>query len=234
MKKNNVIKKILVLMAVAFTASQTSRAQSYNMAEIRFPLMRAALEKYKLEDNDLLELNYKILISTNRQLLNFGQVNIGVNIPQGGYTEGSNLIIFYSSEPGGKIQAYKMTSYTTPESRKLLKAVEQKLGKPAMDQGKGNRFRVWEDEKKQIIYLMEYGLASIDNKPKVEFTTLMAIDKKAADLVKRRLSGGFQYYGDYRKEKETKKGKFTFIDFLKQKKAEGALYYLDGDHTLTP
>lgn len=231
---NNLILILLVMLGL-----QSCEAQSIDLATIKFPLEKSSLAKYKLTDNKLAELHYVLLKSTDPALMYFNKQSFAGQIG-GKYDDlaGKNVVYFYSDDKTGKIDGYSIESYTTSESKKILKSLETLFGKPLMDRGKGtgdgsgNRYRIWESADKKNAYLLEYGLFSVNNAPKTESAKLMVIGKNANDLYIHRLGGGFMYYKDYLKAKAKKTGKYIYADFLKQMKEEGEDYYLKNDNTI--
>lgn len=237
--KEKSMKRNLILILLTFMTIQSCDAQSLDLATVKFPLPKSSLAKYKLTDNKLSELNYILLKSTDPALMHFNKQSFAGQTG-GKYDDlgGKNVVYFYSDNKTGKIDGYSIESYTTAESRKVLKSLETLFGKPLMDRGKGtgdgsgNRYRIWESTDKKNAYLLEYGLFSVNNAPKTESAKLMVIGKNANELFMHRLGGGFMYYKDYLKAKAKKTGRYTYADFLKQMKEEGEDYYLKNDNTI--
>lgn len=226
------MKKVIFLIAVLFMTIQATEAQTFDLANITFPFSKATIAKYKPHDKQVLTMKYRMFESTDPALLVFNHEKFSGHVGGKDDFAGVNLVNFYNDDVTSKIHAYRLETYTTAESKKLLKAVQLKLGKAGFDQGNRNRYRIWETADGKVIYLMEYGAFSLNNGQKTEFAKLFAIDKKATDLVNQQLRGGFQYYKDYLREKAGKKGKYTFTDFLKEMKAQGQNSYLQEDHTI--
>lgn len=236
MKRNGKsLKRTSILILLIFMGFQSCDAQNYDLANIKFPLLKSSLAKYKLADNNLAELHYVLLKSTDPILMHFNKASFAGRTG-GEYDDyaGENRVYFFNDAKTNKIYGYNIETYTTPESRKLLKSLESLFGKPLMDQGKGDRhrFRIWDSSDKKTAYLLEYGLFSVNSGPKTESAKLMVVDKSANDLHTFRLGGGFMYYKDYLRAKEKKTGKYTFKDFAKEKNEEGLDYYLKNDNTI--
>ncbi|WP_146186602.1 hypothetical protein [Pedobacter sp. HMWF019] len=227
------MKKPFILIALSFMILQSCNAQSFDLADVKFPVDKASLTKYKLEDKQILELDYRLFKSVSPDVLHFNKASLSGHTGNANDDiAGTNLVYFYSNDKTGKIQAYKVETYTTPETKKLITAIESKLGKAVFDRGQDNRFRIWESADKKTIYLLESGQFSLNNDPKTASARFFAIDRSAKDLVDHRLTSGFQYYKDYLFEKSKKTGKYTYADFLKDMKAQGEGYYLKGDNTI--
>lgn len=226
---------ILILLGVM--SLQSCGAQSIDLATIKFPIEKSSLAKYKLVDNKLVDLHYGLLKSTDPALMYFNKESFAGKTG-GEYDDlaGTNRVFFYSDDKTGKIDGYNIESYTTPESRKILKSLETLFGKPLMDRGKGNeernRYRIWESADKKTAFLLEYGLFSINNAPKTESAKLMVIDKSAKDLYIYKLGAGFMYYKNYLRLKAKKTGKYTYTDFLMEMKEKGSSQYLENDNTI--
>lgn len=211
---------------------QSCDAQHFDLADLKFPVKKAEIDKFKPEKGLLGEAGFNLLVSAGSEVMYFNKEQLSGGTA-GDDAEGRNQVSFYSSMKDGDIYGYRLQTYTTAESKKLEKALQTKLGKALMDRSSANRARVWESADQKVIYLLEYGKFSADGAPESDFADLIVIDKAADGLYKHRLTGGpFQYYGDYVEARAGKQGKYTYVDFLKEKKAAGSTSYEKGDHTV--
>lgn len=226
------MKKQFFLTAIALLLIHSSNAQNFDLATLKFPFKKSELNKFKPKKALAGVMTFDLLVAESAEAMTFNKVKL--NGAYGGANddiEGTNEVSFYSEMNSGDIYGYKLDTYTTAESRKLLKAMSDKFGKPLMDRGSSLRARVWESADQKVLYLLEYTLFSVNNSPKTESASLIVTDKSAAGLRRYNFTGPFQYYGDYIEARSKKKEKYTYAEFLKDMKARGSMSYLKGDNT---
>jgi hypothetical protein len=224
------MKNILVLSIFLFMSLQSCHSQTFDLSVLQFPVAKSSLEKYKLEDQKIqLGTKYELFNSSNPDLMYFSKAKLSGKNAKGTSSENTNSVTFYNQENENKIYGYQIQTFTTAESNKLLTALIAMLGNPRFDYKKDDRFRIWETADKKVIYLFEY--STPDGNADAE-SELKVLHTGADDLVNYFLGGGFMYYKDYLLARAKKTGVYTYTDFLKEKKAENRLYYLEKSNTI--
>ncbi|WP_158799341.1 hypothetical protein [Pedobacter sp. L105] len=226
------MKKIIVIAALYFMILQSCHSQNFDLATVQFPLAKSSLDKYKLEDQQVLIGNYQLFKSSNPDLLYFHKIKLGgKNLENDSYSS-TNLVTFYNEDKTNKIFGYRINVYTTTESKKLLNILTTKLGVSHYDYGKDDRFRIWESPDKKTIYLLEYRSATTSSSLHGESADLKVLDIATTDILNYNLGGGFGYYKDYLKVRAKKTSTYSYTDFLKDMKAEGESYFLKNNNII--
>jgi hypothetical protein len=224
-KLNYTMKNILILSIFLLISLQSCHSQSFDLSDLQFPVAKSSLVKYNLEDQDVLAMKYRMFKSSNPDLLYFKKEKLSGSRDNSFLS--TNSVTFYNDDATNNIYAYRIKTFTVAENKKLLNVLTTTFGKPYYDYGKEDRFMIWESTNKKVIYLLEYRLD-----PGKESADLKVLDVAAADLLNQQLGGGFIYYKDYLLARAKKIGVYTYTDFLKDKKAQNRLYYLEESNTI--
>lgn len=224
------MKNILIFSLLVFAGLQSCHAQDFDLYFVKFPVAKSSLDKYKLEDQEVLIGNYRLFKSSNPDLLYFNKIKLSGENKENNFYFSTNLVTFYNEDKTDKIFGYRINVYTTGESKKLLNVLVTKLGTARYDYGKDDRFRIWESMDKKTIYLFEYRNVASSSSQHGESTDLKVLDVSAIDFLDYNLGGGFGYYKDYLRQRAKKTIGYTYIDFLKDMKARGSVYYLEGNN----
>lgn len=209
---------------------QTCYSQNFDLKNIKFPLAKSALDKYNLDDQKVLIGKYRLFNSSDPNLLYFDKIKLSGTNKENNYYSSINFLTFYNDDKTNEISNYQIQLYTTVESKKLLNVLTAKLGLSRYDYGKDDRFRIWESPDKKTIYLLEYRSVVDSGDLHGESADLKVLDVATTDFLNHSLGGGFGYYKDYLYQRAKKKPGYTYIDFLRDMKAEGRKYYLDGNN----
>lgn len=225
------MKKVLIFSALVLMTTQYCHSQNIDLATLKFPLAKSAVEKYHLVDQEVNAAGkYQRLSTTDAGVLNYDKQKLAGKNAASNNFESTNSVTFFNDESTKKIDGYQLKTFTAPESKKLLTSLNTKLGKPGYDYGTDIRTRIWESADKKVLYLFEYRSGSAAKSS--ELAELKVLNVSATLLVNYFLGAGFSRYKDYLLTKARKTPAYTYTDFLKEMKARGSMTYLQGSNTV--
>ena len=208
---------------------QSCNSQNFDLSSIVLPVKESSItSKFQLEDQKFQTAGLDEYISTEKDALYFQGESLYGSIddsPNTSYM--ANLVRFYIDKKTNQVEAYKLETKTTEETKKLEKALEAKFGKtfyhykdPSMT------FRIWEFNGNT--YFLEINYTTVYNGKASVTGDLCVVNNKAEGFYNYYMAGGFGYYQDYlRARKKSSKGSYTYNDFLNEMKDEGNDYYLN-------
>lgn len=199
------------------------QTNSFDLDKLSFPIDMLAIEK-KYELNKNTDLSGVIVYnSTDSALLQFsGSSFSGTLNKQDTSMLSTNYVSFYENRTTHKVNAYRLEIRTTPKAEEFEKMLEKKFGKTDFYYRDPEfSYRVWNTGNK--LYLFETNNTGKYNNEKFRSCSLYVVndgDKLRNDYF---ISGGFQYYGDYLREKnkpEHKGKKYTYRNFVDEKEKD--------------
>ena len=229
MLKSRTAAPIVLSLLVMSMFIQSCNSQNFDLSSIVLPVKESSItSKFQLEDQNFQVAGLDEYISMEKDALYFeGESLYGSidNSPNTSYM--ANFVKFYIDKKTNQIEAYKLETKTTQETKKLEKALEAKFGKtfyhykdPSMT------FRIW--EYKNNTYFLEINYTTVYNDKASVTGDLCVVNNKADGFYNYYMAGGFGYYQDYlRAKKENLNKNYTYNDFLNEMKEEGNDYYLN-------
>lgn len=215
------MKSIIILLIFPLLIS--CQTNSSDLEKLSFPIDISSIEKkYELDKNDDLS-GIIVYNSTDPALLQFSGYSFGGTLnKQETSLLSNNYVSFYENRTTNKVNAYRLEIKTTQKAEEFEKLLEKKFGKTDFYyQDPEFSYRVWNAGNK--FYLFETNNTGKYNNQKFRSCSLYVIadgDKLLTDYF---ISGGFQYYGDYLREKnkpEHKGKKYTYRNFVDQKEKD--------------
>lgn len=220
------MKSIIIL--IIFPLLMSCQTNSTDLDELSFPINISVIEKkYDLDKNSDLS-GIIVYNSTDPALLQFSGYSFsGTLNKQDASMLSTNYVSFYENRTTNKVNAYRMEIKTTQKAEEFEKLLEKKFGKTDFYYRDPEfSFRVWNIGNK--LYLLETNNTGKYNNEKFKSCSLYVVadgDKLLNDYF---ISGGFQYYGDYLREKnkpEYRGKKYTYRNFVDEKEKD------DGKHS---
>lgn len=215
------MKSIIIL--IIFPLLISCQTNSFDLDKLSFPVDISAIEKkYELDKNSDLS-GVIIYNSTDAALLQFsGSSFSGTLNKQDTSMLSNSYVSFYEDRTTGKVNAYRLEVTTTKKAEEFEKLLEKKFGKtdfyyrdPELS------YRVWNIGNK--LYLLETNNTGKYNNEKFRSCSFYVVADGDQMLKDYFISGGFQYYGDYLREKnkpEHKGKKYTYRNFVDEKKKD--------------
>jgi hypothetical protein len=177
------------------------QTNSFDLDKLSFPIDLSAIEK-KYELNKNTDLSGIIVYnSTDSALLQFsGSSFSGTLNKQDTSMLSTNYVSFYENRTTNKLNAYRLEIRTTPKTEEFEKMLEKKFGKTDFYYRDPEfSYRVWNTGNK--LYLFETNNTGKYNNEKFRSCSLYVVNDGDKLLNDYFISGGFQYYGDYLREK---------------------------------
>ncbi len=215
------MKSIIIL--IVFPLLLSCQTNSSDLDKLSFPIdLSAIVKKYELDKNSDLS-GVIVYNSTDPALLQFsGYAFSGTLNKQEPSMLSNNYVSFYENRTTNKVNAYRLEIKTTKKSEEFEKLLEKKFRKTDFYYRDSKfSYRVWNAGNK--LYLFETNNTGKYNNEKFRSCSLYVVasgDKLLNDYF---ISGGFQYYGDYLREKnkpEHKGKKYTYRNFVDQKEKD--------------
>lgn len=211
---------ITLLLLPVLMACQTN---SFDLDKLSFPVDIATLKKkYELNTNSDLS-GIIVYNSTDPALLQFSGYSFsGTLNKQDASILSTNYVSFYENRTTNKVNAYRLEIKTTKKAEEFEKRLEKKLGKTDFYY-RDTEFscRIWNAGNKR--YLLETNNTGKYNNEKFKSCSLYVVADVDQLLNAYFIAGGFQYYGDYLREKnkpEHKGKKYSYRNFIDEKEKE--------------
>lgn len=216
------MKNIILMIFPLLMSCQTN---SVDLDQLSFPINISVLEKtHKLRKNsDLAGIIF--YNSTDSSLLRFSGYSFsGTLNNQDESILSTNYVSFYKSRTTDMVNAYRLEIKTTEKAKEFEQLVEKKFGKTDFYyRDQEFSYRIWNAGNK--LYLFETNNTGRYNGKKFESCSLYVVANGDQFLNNYFLTGGFQYYGDYLREKnkpEHQNKKYTYQNFIdEQEKQDG-------------
>lgn len=199
------------------------QSNSFDLDKLSFPVDISGLEKkYEISRNN--DLSCIIIYnSTYPALLHFsGNSFSGTLNKQESSILSNNYVSFYENRTTNKVNAFMLEIKTTKKAEEFEKMLEKKFGKTDFYYRDTEfSYRIWNKGNKR--YLLETNNTGKYNGEQFKSCSLHVVaegDKLLNDYF---IAGGFQYYGDYLREKdkpEHKGKKYTYRNFVDEKEKE--------------
>lgn len=211
---------ITLLLLPLLMACQANR---FDLDELSFPVDMSALgKKYELNKNNDLS-GIIIYNSTDPGLLQFsGYAFSGTLNKQDTSILSNNYVSFYENRTSNKVNAFQLEIKTTKKAEEFEKMLEKKFGKTDFYyRDTESSYRIWNIGKKR--YLLETNNTGKYNEEKFKSCSLYVVGEEDKLLNDYFIAGGFQYYGDYLREKnkpEHKGKKYTYRNFVDEREKD--------------
>ncbi|MFP3591388.1 hypothetical protein [Chryseobacterium sp. SIMBA_038] len=215
------MKSILIL--IFFPLLMFCQTNNFDLGQLSFPIDISAIEKkYELDKNSDLS-GVIVYNSTDAALLQFSGYSFsGTLNKQETSILSNNYVSFYENRTSNKVNAYRLEIKTTKKSEEFEKLLQNKLGKTDFYYRDAEfSYRVWNAGNK--LYLFETNNTGKYNNEKFKSCSLYVVAAGDQLLNDYFISGGFQYYGDYLREKnksEHKGKKYTYRNFVDEKEKD--------------
>jgi hypothetical protein len=215
------MKSIIIL--IFFPLLMFCQSNSFDLDQLSFPIDMSVIEKkYELDKNSDLS-GIIVYNSTDSALLQFsGYAFSGTLNKQEPSMLSNNYVSFYENRTTNKVNAYRLEIKTTKKAEEFEKLLEKKLWKTEFYYRNAKfSYRVWNIGNK--IYLFETNNTGKYNNEKFESCSLYVVANGDQLLNDYFISGGFQYYGDYLREKnkpEHRGKKYTYKNFVDEKEKD--------------
>jgi hypothetical protein len=223
------MKNIIILFVIPLLLS--CQTNNFDLEHLSFPINLSTIEKeHKVSKNSDLS-GIIVYSSTDKNLLQFSGFSFaGTLNEQDNSILSTNYVSFYENRTTSKVNAYRLEIRTTPKAEGFEKMLEKKFGETDFYyRDKEFSYRVWNVGTK--LYLFETNNTGRYNNEKFRSCSLYVIASDDKLLSEYFITGGFQYYGDYLREKskpEHKGQKYFYRNFIdeKQKQDGNDSFYL--------
>jgi hypothetical protein len=219
----------MILLALGCTLMKSCNSQKKDLAKITFT------EKYDTffgdipneyrKNSSMIDYNlYDVYHTESEKLLNFNGVDLsGYRDKKGEF--GTNYAKFEFSKKDKILNFYSITLFYNKNVKELISNLNSSIGKPVyismLDESDDVPYSLlWED--KTNYYSL---IGANQNTP-----NFAVFKKDNLAISKKKISGFFQYYGDYLDyldKKGLKKEKFTYKNFVDYKTKEGNNHYIE-------
>lgn len=211
---------ITLLLLPLLMACQTN---SFDLDKLSFPVDIATLKKkYELNTNSDLA-GIIVYNGTDPALLHFSGYSFsGTLNKQDASILSTNYVSFYENRTANKVNAYRLEIKTTKKAEEFENRLVKKFGKTDFYYRDAEfSYRIWNTGNKR--YLLETNNTGRYNNEKFKSCSLYVVANGDQLLNDYFIAGGFQYYGDYLREKskpEHKGKKYTYRNFIDEKEKE--------------
>jgi len=211
---------IALLLLPLLMACQTN---SFDLHTLSFPVDITTLEKkYELDTNSDLS-GIIVYNSTDPALLQFsGYSYSGTLNKQDASILSTNYVSFYENRTTNKVNAYRLEIKTTKKAEEFESRLVKEFGKTDFYYRNAEfSYRIWNTGNKR--YLLETNNTGRYNNEKFKSCSLYVVSEGDQLLNDYFIAGGFQYYGDYLREKnkpEHKGKKYTYRNFIDEMEKE--------------
>lgn len=215
------MKSIITLLLLPLL--MTCQTNSFDLDKLSFPVDIAILEKkYELNTNSDLS-GIIVYSSTDPTLLRFSGYSFsGALNKQDASILSTNYVSFYEHRTTNKVNAYRLEFKTTKKAEEFEDRLVKKFGKTDFYYRDTQfSYRIWNTGNKR--YLLETNNTGRYNDEKFKSCSLYVVADGDQLLNDYFIAGGFQYYGDYLREKnktEHKGKKYTYRNFIDEKEKE--------------
>lgn len=211
------------VILIIFPLLISGQTNSFDLDKLTFPILISTIEKrYELDKNSDLS-GVIVYNSTDSALLQFsGFTFSGTLNNQDTSMLSTNYVSFYQNRTTNQVNAFRLEIKTTKKAEEFEKIIEKKLGKTDFYYRDPEfSYRAWNSGNK--LYLFETNNTGRYNNEKFKSCNLYVVANGDELLNEYFISGGFQYYGDYLRERDKpwhKGKKYTYRNFVDEKEKD--------------